>query len=62
VVTRIDCLCAHLQTIERGLRSKRFALIALQYPILPEWIAFAGDQSMNRITPQMVMIVEVFVA
>jgi hypothetical protein len=28
VVTRIDGLCAQLQTIERGLSSKRFALLA----------------------------------
>src|SRR3979490_719446 len=44
VVTRTDCLCAHLQTIERGLSRQGFTFIALQYPILPEWIAFAGDQ------------------
>jgi hypothetical protein len=41
---------------------QRFAFIALQYPILPQGIALAGDQSMDRITPQTVMIVEVFVA
>ena len=51
-----------LQTIERALSSQRFALIALQYPILFEWIALAGDQPMDRIRPQMVMIIEILVA
>ena len=40
---------------------QRFAFIALQNPILSEWIALAGDQSMDGITPQMVMIIEIFV-
>ena len=39
-----------------------FALIAFQYPILSEWIALAGDQAMDGIKPQMVMIIEIFVA
>jgi hypothetical protein len=39
-----------------------FALIALQHPILPQWIALTADQSMDRITPQMVVIIEIFVA
>jgi hypothetical protein len=41
---------------------QRFALIALQNPILSEWIALAGDQAMDGIKPQMVMIIEIFVA
>ena len=38
-----------------------FALIEFQYPILSEWIALAGDQAMDGIKPQMVMIIEIFV-
>jgi uncharacterized protein with PQ loop repeat len=38
-----------------------FALIALQHSILPQWIALTADQSMDRITPQMVVIIEIFV-
>ena len=62
VVTSIDGLCAQLQTIERRLRRQRFALIALQDPIPSEWIPLAGDQPMDGIKPQMVMIIEIFVA
>ena len=40
---------------------QRFAFIALQNPILAQWIAFAGDQAMDGIKPQMVMIIEIFV-
>jgi hypothetical protein len=42
---------------KRRESGKRFALIALQYPILSEWIALAVDQPMDRIKPQMVMII-----
>ena len=38
------------------------ALISVKYPILSEWIALAGDQAMDGIKPQMVMIIEIFVA
>src|ERR1700757_3559577 len=62
VVTTVDGLGAQLQTIECGRRGQRFALIALQDPISPEWIALAGDQAMDGIKPQMVMIIEIFVA
>src|SRR5271165_925717 len=62
MVTRIDRLGAYLQTIERGVSRQSFALIAFQYPILSEWIALAGDQAMDGIKPQMVMIIEIFVA
>jgi hypothetical protein len=41
---------------------QRFALVALQDPILSEWIALAGDQAKDGIQPQMVMIIEIFVA
>ena len=62
VITPVDGLCAQLQTIECGLCGQRFALIALQDPILSEWIALAGDQPMDGIKSQMVMIIEIFVA
>src|SRR5271166_1410420 len=62
MVTFIDRLGAQLQTIERGVSRQSFALIAFQYPILSEWIALAGDQAMDGIKPQMVMIIEIFVA
>jgi len=39
-----------------------FALIALQEPILPQWIALTTDQSMDRIAPQMVVVIEIFIA
>jgi len=39
-----------------------FALIALQDPILPQRIAFTADQSMDRIAPQMVVIIKIFIA
>jgi hypothetical protein len=41
---------------------KRFAFMTLQEPILPKWIAFATDQSMDRIPPQMFMIIKIFIA
>src|SRR5580704_21924 len=62
MVTSVDGLCAQLQTIERRLSGERFALIALQDPIPSEWIPLAGDQPMDGIKPQMVMIIEIFVA
>jgi hypothetical protein len=62
VVTQVDTLGVQLQTIKRGVSGKRFAFIALQNPILPKWIPFATDQSMDRVAPQIVMIIEVFIA
>ena len=41
---------------------KRFALITLLESILPQWIAFAADQSMDWIASQVVVIIEVFIA
>jgi hypothetical protein len=49
VVTPIDRLGAQLQTIERGVSRQRFAFIALQIPILAQWIAFADDQATFRL-------------
>jgi hypothetical protein len=43
------------------VRRKRFALITLLEPILPQRIPFATDQSIDWIAPQMVMIIEVFI-
>ena len=41
---------------------KGFTFIAFQHPILPKWIPFTTDQSMDRVAPQMVMIIKVLVA
>jgi hypothetical protein len=31
---------------------KRFAFIPFQHPILPKWIPFAADQSMDWVAPR----------
>jgi len=36
--------------------------VALQDPILSERIALSANQSMDRISPQVIMIVEIFVS
>ena len=46
----------------KRVSGQRFTFIALQEPILPVGIALADNQSMDRITSQMVMIIEIFVA
>ncbi len=40
----------------------RLDFLARQYPILSEWLTLAGDQPMDRIKPQVIMIIEIFVA
>jgi hypothetical protein len=62
LITPINTLSAQLQTVQRGMSRKRFAFMTLQEPILPKWIAFATDQSMDRIPPQMFMIIKIFIA
>jgi hypothetical protein len=62
LITPINTLSAQLQTVQRGMSRKRFAFMTLQEPILPQWIAFATDQSMDRIPPQMLMIIKIFIA
>jgi hypothetical protein len=51
-----------IEKIQRGVSSQRFALNVLQYPILPEWIALAANQSIDGTKPQIVVIIEIFVA
>jgi hypothetical protein len=44
------------------LSRQGFALIALHDPILPQWITLTADQSMDWIAPQMVVVIEIFIA
>ena len=61
-VAAVEPLGAQLQAVKRGVAGQRLALIARRRALLAERIGFTANEGLQRVTPQVVMIIDVFVA